>query len=156
MKLQKLFTIEYKIIERKVLHRENQIKRNLFRKESRGDEMLFQVDKTSEWTNKKPYDKCIPIQLTRVETYFLRTPEEFDKRFSDRKGKWLNVGTNHRINKQGYITRNLDVDAWGVEINTLEELLKFKDEVNKEIVLKKSWIDKKTPCLEIYDTRREW
>ena len=41
------------------------------------------------------------------------------------------------------------------EINSLEELMDFMDEVNESIVLRESWIDSKTPCLEIYDDYRE-
>ena len=46
-------------------------------------------------------------------------------------------------------------DTYGIEINSLEELMDFFNKVNEEIVLRKSWIDNKTPCLEIYDTYRE-
>ena len=49
-----------------------------------------------------------------------------------------------------------DVVVYGVEkINSLEELMDFFNKVNEEIVLRKSWIDNRTPCLEIYDDYRE-
>ena len=118
--------------------------------------ILFEVRRTSGLAYECPYEKCIPIKLTRVETRTLKTPEEFDAKFSKREGKWLEVGSNHRVDKQGFITRDREEeDTYGIEINSLEELMDFFNKVNEEIVLRKSWIDNKTPCLEIYDDYRE-
>lgn len=118
--------------------------------------MIFQVIRTSQWNNEKPFKDCIPIKLTMVETRTFRTPEEFDNKFGDREGKWLNRGTNHRVDARGYITRDMGFkDAWGIEISSLEELMDFKEEVGEELVLITSWIDNETPCIEIYDDYRE-
>ena len=109
--------------------------------------IFFEVRRTSCWEDKCPYEKCIPIKLTRVETRTLKTPEEFDAKFSKVEGKWLEVGSNHRVGKQGFIMRDREKeDTYGMD---------FFNKVNEEIVLRKSWIDNKTPCLEIYDTYRE-
>lgn len=118
--------------------------------------MIFQVTRTSNWGDEKPFKDCIPIKLTRVETRTLRTPEEFDMKFGMREGKWIEKGTNHRVDARGYITRDRElVDEWGIEINSLEELMKFQETVGEELVLRNSWIDNKTPCIEIYDDYRE-
>lgn len=118
--------------------------------------MLFEVTRTSCWNNERPCEKCSPIKLTRVETRTLKTPEEFDAKFSKTEGRWLEVGSNHRVDKQGFITRDREEqDTYGIELNSLEELMNFLNEINEEIVLQKSYIDKKTPCLEIYDDYRE-
>ena len=118
--------------------------------------MIFQVIRTSNWGNEKPFEDCIPIKLARVETRTLHTPEEFDMKFGDREGKWLNRGTNHRVDARGYITRDMGFeDAWGIEIGSLEELIDFQEAVGEELVLRPSWIDNKTPCIEIYDDYRE-
>lgn len=118
--------------------------------------MIFQVTRTSGWDDKKPWDGCIPIQLAMVETRTFRTPEEFDMKFGKREGKWLENGTNHRFDARGYITRDRElVDKWGIEINSLEELMDFQEAVGEELVLRTSWIDNKTPCIEIYDDYRE-
>ena len=117
--------------------------------------MIFQVVRTSD-PDKKPWDNCIPIRVVRVETRTLRTPEEFDMKFGMREGKWIEKGTNHRVDARGYITRDRElVDEWGIEINSLEELMKFQETVGEELVLRNSWIDNKTPCIEIYDDYRE-
>ena len=118
--------------------------------------MIFQVTRTSKWSEEKPFEDCIPIKLTRVETRTLRTPEEFDNKFGDREGKWLSRGTNHRVDARGYITRDMGFkDVWGVEINSLEELINFKNSVGENLIIETSWIDNKTPCIEIYDDYRE-
>ena len=118
--------------------------------------MLFQVVRTSLWDDEKPFKNCIPIKLTDVEIRTLRTPEEFDERFGDREGKWLENGANHRINEQGFLTRDRGLeDKWGIEINSLEELMDFSHEVGADLVIGTSSIDKKTPCIEIYDDYRE-
>lgn len=118
--------------------------------------MLFEVTRTSLWGDEKPYDKCVPIKLTRVETRTLKTPEEFNEKFSKREGRWLEKGTNHRINEDGYITRDMEKwDRWGIKIGSLRELMNFVDAVKNEVIIKKSMVDDKTPCLEIYDDYRE-
>ena len=118
--------------------------------------MIFQVIRTSNWSDEKPFEDCIPIKLTKVETRTFRTPEEFDKKFSECEGKWIEKGTNHRVDARGYITRDRElVNEWGIEINSLEELIKFQEAVREELILGTSRIDNKTPCIEIYDDYRE-
>lgn len=46
-------------------------------------------------------------------------------------------------------------EAWGIEINSIEELMKFKEIVGEEIVIRTSEQDNKTPLIEIYDDYRE-
>lgn len=41
--------------------------------------MLFQVTRVSMWNNDKPYDKCIPINLTRTEVQNFKNFEAYDK-----------------------------------------------------------------------------
>lgn len=114
--------------------------------------MLFELRTTS---GKKP-KKCIPIQLTRVDVRSFKSPEEYNKRIGKVYGKWESEGTNHRVLPNGNIARDIGVeDCYGIEINSLEELMRFKDEVNQEIIISESYIDKITPSIEIYDCYRE-
>ena len=46
-------------------------------------------------------------------------------------------------------------DRWGIKIGSLRELMNFVDAVENEVIIKKSMVDDKTPCLEIYDDYRE-
>ena len=89
--------------------------------------ILFEVRRTSCWTDECPYEKCIPIKLTRVETRTLKTPEEFDAKFSKVEGKWLEVGSNHRVDKQGFITRDREEALQKLLKNWQELKLKKKN-----------------------------
>ena len=119
--------------------------------------MIFEITRTSSWEHENPpCDGCIPIKIRRVETRTLGSAEEFDKRFGAREGKWFSVGTNHRFNNKGYITRDREeIDSWGIEINTLEELMEFKNRIGEELVLGSSWHSPEVPMIEIYDDYRE-
>lgn len=117
--------------------------------------MIFQVTRVSIWNNEKPYDKCFPITLVRTEVSKFRSVEAYDNA-SGVQGKWLSVGKNHRITEEGHIARDFEIEElWGVELNSLEDLLNFKKEVGEDIILSTSVTDNKTPCLEIYDDYRE-
>lgn len=117
--------------------------------------MLFQVTRTSSWYEDKPYDKCMQIKIAKVDKRTFRTPEEHDERCAKHSGKWFDRGTNHRV-EDGFIVRDLGLtDVWAIEINSLEELLAFKEEVKHELVIGTSYVDHKTPMIEIYDDYRE-
>ena len=112
--------------------------------------MLFQITRVSMWGNDKPYNKSIPIKLSRTEVQDFKSFEAYDKA-SGVQDKWLKQGKNHRITKEGYIARDLEIGLWGIELNSLEDLLNFKKEVGENIILSTSVTDNKTPCLIIYD-----
>lgn len=119
--------------------------------------MIFQVIETTK-KKKKPYEKCFEMTLTYVDERAFKSPEEFDKTVKGYFGqkKWFEKGKNHRILENGHIARDLrDVKTWGIELNTLEELMEFQKNVNNEVILGTSFEDKKTPCLEIYNDYRE-
>lgn len=80
--------------------------------------MLFQVTRTSHWSDEKPCEDCFPIKLK------------------------LNSEDVYR-------------DCWGIELNTIEELMKFKDSVDEALILRTSYVDDNIPCIEIYDDYRE-
>lgn len=118
--------------------------------------MKFIVSRTSAWGDEKPpCEEAKRDSIVRVETRTLYTPEEFDKRFAQREGKWLSVGTNHRVNEKGYITRdNGTIDVWSVEFNTLEELIEFCDKYGSVVIEDYMW-NKAYREIEIYDDYRE-
>ena len=117
--------------------------------------MLFQVTRTSMWEETSPYENCIPIELIHVDQRTFKSPEEYDQRLGKSYGSWFSQGSNHRITEKG-IARDMGTyPAWGIEINSLEELVNFKKEVGENLVLRTSYIDYKTPVIEIYDDYRE-
>ena len=118
--------------------------------------MKFIVSRTSVWDKEKqPCEEAKRVSIVRVETRTLLTPEEFDRRFSQREGKWLSVGTNRRVNERGYITRdNGMIDVWSVELNTLEEIIEFCDKYDSVVIEHCIW-NKAYKQIEIYDDYRE-
>lgn len=115
--------------------------------------MLFQITRTSLWSEEKPYKNCVPIEITQVDIRTLYSFEDYEKRFRE---SFMDDGTNHRILENGYIARDVGVNSsWGLEISTLEELMEFKDEVGEDLIIRSSHVDDETPCIEIYNTSRE-
>lgn len=115
--------------------------------------MLFEVVRTSMYNDDIPFKKCVPIELNSIDERMFSSPEEF----MELTGKdWHAKGTNHRISPNGYIRRDMGkVQRWGIHIDTLSDLLEFINQVENEVVIYTSFIDKETPCIEIYDDWRE-
>lgn len=120
--------------------------------------MIFEIVRTSLFYSKdkniRPFEKSFPIEIMKIDERFVHDPEELlDK---NTRVNWYKVGTNHRINKKGYIERDLGiVQRWGVEINSLEDLLKLKEEVKSNLIIGSSSENEYFPCIEIYDDYRE-
>ena len=114
--------------------------------------MKFIVRRASQWSEEvSPCDEAKRDSIVRVETRTLHSPEEFDAKFAKREGKWLSVGTNHRVNEKGYITRDREmVDVWSVEINTLDELIKFCEKYGSVVIGDCMW-NKPYKEILIYD-----
>ena len=112
--------------------------------------MKFTVRRASIWEG-SPCEEAKLDSIVRVETRTCLTPEEFDERFGRSEGKWLSVGSNHRVNERGYITRdNGMIDVWTVEINTFDELIKFYDKYGDLVIGKCMWNEAYNEIL-IYD-----
>ncbi len=119
--------------------------------------MKFIITRTSEWGNSSPCAEAKKEQIVKIEARTFHSPEEFDKRFADREGNWLSVGTNHRIGENGYICRDREVvNVWAIEINSIEELVTLSRKYG-EIIISDHYLDINDghPTLEIYDDYRE-
>ena len=69
---------------------------------------------------------------------------------------WESIGFNHHQDKEGHCIRNREIDAYEIELNSLEELVDFMDNCGEELVLFRShYIDGNGLKLEIYDDYRE-
>lgn len=100
--------------------------------------MTFKVSRTSQWHFEKDKPPCKNASAT-VEEY------EFKVRVFDETGKRI---WQSNIRKK---------DIWTIEINTLEELMELKKEVNEDggevgLII---FDDEETPSIEIYDDYRE-
>ena len=114
--------------------------------------MRFVVRRASKWGDEDiDCKEAKHDNIVRVETRTLHSPEEFDAKFSNREGKWLSVGTNHRVDENGWITRDIGmIDVWSVEIDTLDELMKFCNKYGS-IVIGDYMLNKAYKEILIYD-----
>ena len=96
--------------------------------------MIFEIERTSQWTfdeNEPPCDGA------------------FVKEFEITETMWNRPATKKKMK------------SWFIELNTLEDLLAFKEEIDEEIIIRYSnWADnikdvKVIYQIEIYDTYRE-
>lgn len=119
--------------------------------------MKFIITRTSEWGDSSPCAEAKRDRVVRVESRTFRSPEEYDKKFAAREGAWLSVGTNHRIDRDGYICRDREMmDLWTIEINSIEELVALSRKYG-EIIVADYYLNANDeyPTLEIYDDYRE-
>lgn len=114
--------------------------------------MKFTVRRASVWHDEDIFcDEANRDTIVRVETRTCRSPEEFDARFSKQEGKWLSVGKNHRVNEEGWITRdNGAIDVWSVELDTLDELMEFCEKYGEVVIQDCMW-NKAYKEILIYD-----
>lgn len=114
--------------------------------------MKFTIRRASAWDDETaPCEEAKRKSIVRVETRTCLSPEEFDKKFAKREGKWLSVGSNHRIEENGWISRdNGMVDIWSIEINTLNELMEFCKKYGDVVIGNNMW-NKSYKEILIYD-----
>ena len=112
--------------------------------------MRFEVSRTSSRHGSQPCAEAVQVQVVEVDRRGFKSPEEYDKYLHPTR-PWLSVGKNHRI-VGGGIERDLDVDAWVVELEGLVELMSFIDE-HGDVVISEGRHE--YPTIEIYDGCRE-
>lgn len=114
--------------------------------------MKFIVERASLWDDTiSPCEEATRDSIIRVETRTLRSPEEFNAKCSKYEGEWFSVGTNHRINKNGWITRDREmIDVWSIEINSIDELIKFYEKYG-DIVIRDCVYNRAYKEILIYD-----
>lgn len=52
-------------------------------------------------------------------------------------------------------TKGQPIETWALNIYSFSDVLELMNRTEQEIIVRKSDIDNKTPCLEIYDYFRE-
>jgi len=114
--------------------------------------MNFIISKTSQWNDEKPVKsaKKITVGYWHERTC---TEEFFNERFGKNEGLWKSKGVKHQKTHNGeWIKRLQEETKWTIEINTLEELIKFCKKHGNIIV---DSDDCDIPSIEIYDDYRE-
>jgi hypothetical protein len=117
--------------------------------------MKFKLTRTTGY-GEKPL-RSNKVNKVMVEHWMIRTctEETFNLKFGTREGLWRSKGTNHKKTHNGewIMRRENDVEVWGIEINTIEELIDFAKK-NGELVFKFEE-NHNIPSIEIYDGYRE-
>lgn len=96
--------------------------------------MIFEVERTSQWMFDENNPPC---------------EGAFVKEFEITEMKWNEPDTKKKVK------------SWFIELNTLEDLLAFKEKIDEELIIRYSnWADdikdvKVIYQIEIYDTYRE-
>ena len=119
--------------------------------------MKFLISRSSMFINKKPCEEAKKEMYDKIEIRALSSFEEFDTKFGDIEGKWLSKGIKHRVREEdGFIERTIPngVKGYFLEINTLDELINFRNKYG-DIIITKNYLNKDIPEIEIYDTYRE-
>ena len=116
--------------------------------------MEFRVSRTSLFGTGKPCDGARLEDRSYWETRTC-TEEQFNKWYSEREGFWRSKGSDHRIDKDGFICRKMGpVKTWVIDIRDIKQLLSFADE-NDLVVSSLNEGPGKAYGIEIYDDYRE-
>ena len=115
--------------------------------------MNFIISRTSLWGDEKPCPGAKVVQATRVDWRSCKSLEEVKTRPWGED--WFASGTNYREEK-GQVARDMERgDIWVIEISNLDELLKFRDNVNEDLIIQNSDYKEYPFGIEIYDGHRE-
>lgn len=113
--------------------------------------MKFLVTRTSLWDDKRPCERAYKDKYIIVDSRTVDDPKKLNIK-SDREN-WYKEGTNHRV-ENGKIRRDFEEEGWFIDINSLEELIEFKNEVGA-IIIQRHWQNEELFEIEIYDYYRE-
>ncbi|HGN5216759.1 TPA: hypothetical protein ACKTCD_001036 [Streptococcus pyogenes] len=112
--------------------------------------MKFICKRTSDY-DERPCEEAVKESITFVDHRNVRTFEDLKRACGE---DFLARGTNHKETSTG-IQRDLGPrDVYMIEVNTLEELLEFREKY-KRIVIKPYYDNHDYLLIEIYDTWRE-
>jgi len=119
--------------------------------------MEFLVERTSSRSKGKPVEEAYKKTYSYIDVRTFSSFEEYDKKLGHHNGNFKDKGVNHKVNERGNIEREFmgTEDGWFIKINTLEELMKFKEKYGEELVITTATFNYKIPCIEIYDFYRE-
>lgn len=112
--------------------------------------MKFTVTRASGYGYENPPCEEAKLEsIVWIQTFNVRTPEEFDKAWRSRP--WYSEGSNHRINENGCIERdNGTVNVWAIELNTLDDLIEFNRKYG-DIIIRDCYSNRHYKEIQIYD-----
>lgn len=111
--------------------------------------MKFHVSRTSIWDDEKsPCEEAAVGRYLDVDERTVNDPKKL--KINKAEESWYNSGHNHRV-ENGHIKRDFIRDGWMLELNSLEDLIKFSEKYGDLVVSSESG----SPTIEIYDGFRE-
>lgn len=113
--------------------------------------MKFYISRTSSGDD-KPHERAYRDKYIRIDTRTVDDPSKLNHP-SD-KTNWYKQGKNHRV-IDGYIKRDFDDEGWFIDIETLDELIKFENETKSNLIIGKCFWNTEINSIEIYDDWRE-
>jgi hypothetical protein len=115
--------------------------------------MKFVVSRTSDMLREgQPCKEAVKLPYLRIDERSVDDPKKIA--FYGHKDEWwFSEGKNHRV-EHGHIKRDYDAEAWFLEINSLDELMKFQEKYG-QIVIQRYMFNHDILELEIYDSYRE-
>jgi hypothetical protein len=105
--------------------------------------MKFRIERISNWDIElSPHPNALREKVVTTDKELKNHPRSDWDIFTQR-------GANHRV-EGDFFVRDLEVEAWVIEINTLEELMRLGKEVNEPLIIFEDEMR-----IEIYDSYRE-
>src|SRR5699024_12709231 len=86
--------------------------------------MNYLITRKNECIKSKQCEEAYEDIYISHDIRTLHSFEDFDEKF---KNKFEDNGRNHHINDEGYIQRECVKEGWFVSLNSLEELIQFKE-----------------------------
>ena len=112
--------------------------------------MKFKVTRTSVLDEEiMPCENAYKSICYRIDTRTVDDPNKL--KYNNGENEWYKNGKHHRL-ENGFIKRDIKEKCWKVEVNTLDDLIKFISK-NGEIVVESEKYS--IPSIEIYDGYRE-
>ena len=116
--------------------------------------MEFMVSRTSSHSmDAKPCKEAYLKAYTRIDERTVNSPSKIPFYKNQPDDWWYSEGKNHRV-EHGHIMRDFDDEGWFIELDTLEDLLKFHKKYGR-LVIEHHWNNHSILEIEMYDDWRE-
>ena len=115
--------------------------------------MKFIVTRVSRGDDTPPCKEAKEAVYTRIDERLCNDPAKIPAYKGQSPDWWLKEGRNHRV-EHGHIMRDFDTTGWFIELDTMEDLLRFRNKYGAIII--QQWSDNPSILeLRIYDGYNE-
>lgn len=121
--------------------------------------MKFVVTRTSEWNHDTaPCEEAYQETVIYTDVRTVNDPAKIPLSRNQSPNWWYEAGTNHRRlgpRGGGNIARDFAREVWMVDIETMDDLMKFIEKYGNVVIEEEYYFGNEYPRLEIYDNYRE-